>query len=151
MRITIAAVTPRKQRLKSGPLHELVREYVERCARYVPTETVFFDTEAALLQGLGRASGRVPAHFVALDSRGRGLDSEAIAKYLGRTRDGGAQEMMFAIGPADGWSDEARVRANLVLSLGAITLPHELALVVLAEQIYRAQSILAGHPYHSGH
>ncbi len=58
---------------------------------------------------------------------------------------------MLAIGPADGWSTAARARAGLLLSFGAITLPHELARVVLAEQIYRALTILAGHPYHSGH
>jgi len=55
------------------------------------------------------------------------------------------------VGPADGWSAEARNRAQLLLSLGAMTLPHELARVVLAEQVYRACTILAGHPYHSGH
>jgi 23S rRNA (pseudouridine1915-N3)-methyltransferase len=57
----------------------------------------------------------------------------------------------MAIGPADGWSDTARQRADLLLSLGRITLPHQLARVVLAEQVYRAFTILAGHPYHSGH
>jgi len=59
--------------------------------------------------------------------------------------------VLFAVGPADGWSAEARNRAQLLLSLGAMTLPHELARVVLAEQVYRACTILAGHPYHSGH
>jgi 23S rRNA (pseudouridine1915-N3)-methyltransferase len=58
---------------------------------------------------------------------------------------------VLAIGPADGWSDAARARAGLLLSFGSITLPHQLARVVLAEQIYRALTILAGHPYHSGH
>jgi 23S rRNA (pseudouridine1915-N3)-methyltransferase len=59
--------------------------------------------------------------------------------------------MVFAIGPADGWSVNARDQANLLLSFGRITLPHQLARVVLAEQVYRAFTILAGHPYHSGH
>ena len=58
---------------------------------------------------------------------------------------------VFAIGPADGWSSVARQRANLLFSLGRITLPHQLARVVLAEQVYRAFTILSGHPYHSGH
>jgi 23S rRNA (pseudouridine1915-N3)-methyltransferase len=58
---------------------------------------------------------------------------------------------VLAIGPADGWSAEARQRADLLLSLGRMTLPHQLARVVLAEQVYRAFTILAGHPYHSGH
>ena len=70
---------------------------------------------------------------------------------MGRQRDQGQQSLFFAIGPADGWSEEARKRANLLLSLGPMTLPHELARVVLSEQIYRAFTILSGHPYHTGH
>ncbi len=70
---------------------------------------------------------------------------------MGRLRDNGTQTLVLAIGPADGWSDGARARASLLLSFGAITLPHELARAVLAEQIYRALTILAGHPYHCGH
>lgn len=151
MRLVIAAVTPRKQRLKSGPAQELVRDYIARSARYIPTENVYFDTETALLESVSRASGRVPTHLVLLDSRGKGMDSRAIAKYVGTQQDNGCQEMMLAIGPADGWSEAALAKAHLKLSLGAITLPHELALVVLAEQIYRALTILAGHPYHGGH
>jgi 23S rRNA (pseudouridine1915-N3)-methyltransferase len=59
--------------------------------------------------------------------------------------------LVLAIGPADGWSAATRKRANLLLSLGRMTLPHQLARIVLAEQVYRALTILAGHPYHSGH
>jgi 23S rRNA (pseudouridine1915-N3)-methyltransferase len=79
------------------------------------------------------------------------LSSEAFAAHLGRLRDSSVQTVILAIGPADGWSAAARARASLVLSFGPITLPHELARAVLAEQIYRALTILAGHPYHSGH
>jgi 23S rRNA (pseudouridine1915-N3)-methyltransferase len=61
------------------------------------------------------------------------------------------QRLIFAVGPADGWSEKGCARANLLLSFGRITLPHQLARVVLAEQLYRAFTILAGHPYHSGH
>jgi 23S rRNA (pseudouridine1915-N3)-methyltransferase len=70
---------------------------------------------------------------------------------MGGLRDSGVQTVVFAIGPADGWSAEARRRASLVLSLGPMTLPHELARALVAEQIYRALTILAGHPYHCGH
>jgi 23S rRNA (pseudouridine1915-N3)-methyltransferase len=59
--------------------------------------------------------------------------------------------MLFAIGPADGWTEESRKRATLLLSLGPMTLAHSLARTVLAEQLYRAFTILTGHPYHSGH
>ncbi len=86
-----------------------------------------------------------------LDSRGETFASEALARWVGARRDGGQQTLIFAIGPASGWSDGARKRAQTLLSLGPMTLPHELARLVLAEQIYRAFTILAGHPYHTGH
>ena len=89
--------------------------------------------------------------LILLDSRGKQMTSEEFAAQVGRLRDGGTQTLVLAIGPADGWSDVARARAGMTLSLGAITMPHELARAVLAEQIYRALTILAGHPYHSGH
>jgi 23S rRNA (pseudouridine1915-N3)-methyltransferase len=88
---------------------------------------------------------------VMLDSRGKQLSSEDLAEFIRDHRDRGTQELIFAIGPADGWSETARKHAGLLLSLGKMTLPHELARVVLAEQLYRAFTILAGHPYHSGH
>jgi len=79
------------------------------------------------------------------------MTSEALAGWIGTRRDEGTQHMVFAVGPADGWSDAARKRAQLLLSLGPMTLAHSLARVVIAEQIYRAYTILSGHPYHSGH
>jgi 23S rRNA (pseudouridine1915-N3)-methyltransferase len=79
------------------------------------------------------------------------MSSEAFAAWLGAKRDEGAQQLVFAIGPANGWSDAARQRASLLLSLGPMTLAHALARLVAAEQIYRAFTILAGHPYHGGH
>jgi len=79
------------------------------------------------------------------------MTSEVFAEWLGRQRDTSAQQIVFSIGPADGWSMAARKRANLLLSLGPMTLAHSLARVVLAEQIYRAFTILTGHPYHAGH
>ena len=88
---------------------------------------------------------------VLLDSRGRTMTSEAFAAWLGTRRDEGVQHMVFAIGPADGWTDAARKRASLQLSLGAMTMAHSLARLVMAEQIYRALTILSGHPYHCGH
>jgi 23S rRNA (pseudouridine1915-N3)-methyltransferase len=77
--------------------------------------------------------------------------SSGSGAWLGKRRDDGAQHLVFAIGPADGWSDAARERAQLLLSLGPMTMAHSLARLVLAEQIYRATTILSGHPYHSGH
>lgn len=107
--------------------------------------------ESALFEALDREQARTPTHLVLLDARGKLLSSEAFAAHLGRLRDTGTQRILLAIGPADGWSPAALARADLLLSLGPMTLPHELARVVLAEQIYRALTILAGHPYHTGH
>lgn len=151
MRIELAYVSPRSQRLKSGPAQALVEEYLKRAGRYTPAQTAAYETEATFLQSLERGGSRVPVTLVLLDSRGQALTSEAIAKRVGDFRDRGAQRLTFAIGPADGWSRAAWERADLVLSFGAITLAHELALVIAAEQIYRALTILAGHPYHGGH
>src|SRR6185437_9654021 len=110
-----------------------------------------FRSEEALFAWMDRQQKRAPAVGVLLDSRGKQMTSEAFAEWLGRRRDNGAQQIVFAIGPADGWSEAARKRATLLLSLGPFTLAHTLARVVLAEQLYRAFTILTGHPYHSGH
>ena len=151
MRIELAFVAPRRQRLKSSPTQALLDDYLKRSSRYIPIQAVPYDSENALLSALDRHNARTQATLILLDSRGQSLSSEAIAERLGALRDNGAQLLLFSIGPHDGWSSLAWNRASLRLSLGPITLPHELALVVLAEQIYRAFCILAGHPYHGGH
>ena len=88
------------------------------------------------------------AKIVALDERGRSEASEAFAKRLGRWRDDGVRTIGFVIGGADGLDEAVRKKADFVLSFGAPTWPHMLVRAMLAEQLYRAQSILAGHPYH---
>lgn len=85
---------------------------------------------------------------VALDERGRDLSSEAFARRIETWRDSGRRTVAFMIGGADGLDDETRDRADMILSLGKMTWPHLLVRGMLAEQIFRAQSILAGHPYH---
>jgi 23S rRNA (pseudouridine1915-N3)-methyltransferase len=85
---------------------------------------------------------------IALDPGGKSLTSEAFAAFLRDTRDGGAKACIFLIGGPDGHGEAALESATLKLSLGALTLPHGLARVVLAEQLYRAATILSGHPYH---
>jgi 23S rRNA (pseudouridine1915-N3)-methyltransferase len=151
MKISQAAIAPRRARAKSEATDRLLMDYVERSARYVPCEAQLFESEPALLEWLDRNPSRTAAYVILLDSRGQQYTSEEFAAQLGRVRDDGTQRLVLAIGPADGWSAAALKRANLVFSLGRITLPHQLARVVLAEQIYRALTILAGHPYHSGH
>jgi 23S rRNA (pseudouridine1915-N3)-methyltransferase len=151
MKITLAAVAPGRVRSKSEATDRLLADYIERAARYIPCDSMLFDSEAAVLDWLDRQSGRTPAYAILLDSRGQQYTSEEFSRHIGRLRDEGTQRLVFAVGPADGWSAAARKRANLLLSFGRITLPHQLARVVLAEQVYRALTILAGHPYHSGH
>ena len=126
-----------------------VDEYLERCSGFARCATEGFRSETLLLDRAAKQKGR--ALLVLLDSRGRQMSSEAFAAWLGTQRDAGAQEIVFAVGPADGWTDAARKHAQLVLSLGPMTIAHGLARLVMAEQIYRAVTILTGHPYHLGH
>jgi 23S rRNA (pseudouridine1915-N3)-methyltransferase len=129
----------------------LAQVYLDRCSAFAHCRTEVFRTEEALLDWLDRQQGRTTALAVLLDSRGRQMTSEAFASWLGARRDEGAQHIVFAIGPASGWSEAARGRAQLLLSLGPLTLAHALARLVMAEQLYRAFTILTGHPYHAGH
>ena len=129
----------------------LTQAYLERCSAFAQCRSEAFRTEEALLEWLARQQGRTAAVAVLLDSRARTMTSEAFAAWLGARRDQGAQHIVFAIGPASGWSEAARDRAQLLLSLGPMTLAHSLARLVMAEQLYRAFTILSGHPYHIGH
>jgi 23S rRNA (pseudouridine1915-N3)-methyltransferase len=130
----------------------LVSLYLDRIPEsFAKASCIAFRTSNLLWERLEKQSSRRRPLLVLLDSRGRQFNSEQFAEWLGKQRDQGQQSIIFAIGPADGWSEEADKRANLLLSLGPMTLPHELARVVLSEQIYRAFTILSGHPYHTGH
>jgi 23S rRNA (pseudouridine1915-N3)-methyltransferase len=90
----------------------------------------------------------MPVRNVLLDERGRNLGSEELAAIIGRWRDDGVREARFAIGAADGHPEQARQDADLLLAFGAATWPHLMARAMLMEQLYRATTILAGHPYH---
>jgi 23S rRNA (pseudouridine1915-N3)-methyltransferase len=151
MKITLASISVRRSGAKSDATQSLFADYLDRTSRYIPCDSRVFASEAELFQWCDNESGRTRPFLVLLDSRGQQLTSEQFADRLGRLRDSGTQRLILAIGPADGWSAPAIARANLLLSLGLMTLPHEIARVVLAEQLYRAFTILAGHPYHSGH
>lgn len=89
-----------------------------------------------------------PVRHVALDERGQVLGSSAFAAILGRWRDDGVREARFLIGAADGHDEPLRASADLLIAFGAMTWPHMLARAMLAEQLWRATSIVAGHPYH---
>ncbi len=136
---------------KEPAIQSLTDEYLKRLSRYTPTEGITLKDEPALL-ALARGSSRTPKHtLVLLDGRGKQMSSEELAKLIGDYQDRNPLPLLFAIGPANGFSDEARQAATLTLSLGKMTLAHELARVVLLEQLYRVFTILKGHPYHLGH
>jgi 23S rRNA (pseudouridine1915-N3)-methyltransferase len=130
---------------------EATQTYLNRLQPYAPSDAQSFPTEAALLASIVRLRSRTPPLLVLLDSRGKTYSSEDFASWLRREQDAGRQNLVFAIGPASGWSSHALESADLLLSLGPMTLPHELARLMLTEQVYRAFTIIAGHPYHLGH
>ena len=150
MKLFLASISTARLRAKSAA-DTLTEDYVARSSRYISCATQFHDSEIALLTWLERVAARTVPVLILLDSRGKQLSSEDFAEHLIRLRDSGTQSVILAVGPPDGWSPLARARADLLLSFGLITLPHNLARLLLAEQVYRAFTILAGHPYHSGH
>ena len=144
---------------KEPAIQSLTDEYLKRISRYVPVEGLAVRGEAALLQMCGRAvptkASKAPnagkSTVVLMDSRGKQFSSEEFARFLGDYQDRNPLPLVLAIGSADGFSEAARGAAQHMISLGTMTLAHELARVVLLEQVYRAFTILRGHPYHSGH
>jgi 23S rRNA (pseudouridine1915-N3)-methyltransferase len=128
-------------KIARSPEAELVARYAKRIAWPLK------------LTELPDVGGTVPeamaqSRTVLLDERGKQLSSEEFAATLGKWRDEGVREARFLIGAADGHGDAAREGADLLIAFGAMTWPHLLARAMLAEQLYRATSILAGHPYH---
>lgn len=150
MEIALTVIRPRVWRA-SEPARQMIDEYIARCSRSLAVALEEFRTEDALWSWIERRRGRAPAFTMLADSRGRQYTSEEFAAELAEVRDRGAQLAILGIGPADGWSAEAARRADRLVSFGKMTLPHELAAAVAAEQVYRATAIWTGHPYHGGH
>ena len=128
-------------RIGRSPESELIDRYIKR---------VGWPTKITELPDTG---GKVPVvdpgtRIVMLDEKGRDLPSLAFATQLGRWRDDGVRETRFLLGAADGFDDAKREQADLLLAFGRATWPHLMARAMLAEQLWRATSILAGHPYH---
>jgi 23S rRNA (pseudouridine1915-N3)-methyltransferase len=139
---------------KEPAIETLTAEYLKRISRYADIVGLPVKDEDAILS-LAAGARQQKLHkerhrLVLLDSRGKQFSSEELAEFLQREQLN-AIPLLFAIGGSDGFSDEARRRSGLILSLGKMTLPHELARVVLLEQIYRGFTILKNHPYHLGH
>jgi len=138
-------------RTKEPAIQSLTAEYTRRIARYADVETLELRDEASVLNlAAGRSHSKQRLTLVLLDPGGKQVSSEELADFVQEQADR-AVPVLFAIGGADGFTAEARKSASARLSLGKMTLPHELARVVLLEQLYRAFTILQGHPYHTGH
>jgi len=160
MRIALHAVG----RMKAGPEKELADRYFQRLAQAGPSVALEFAGVTELPESRARsASARKSEEaerlrallmpgtaLVLLDEGGRQFGSEDFAARLAAFRDAGQRAVLFAIGGADGHDATLRDAASLVLSLGSMTWPHQFARIMLAEQLYRAATILAGHPYHRG-
>lgn len=125
-------------------IRAVLDDYVKRISRQSPIEVTEVRDVAAALK---RLEADRAATVVLLDAAGKSLDSEAFAKWIAEQRDRGTREVIFLCGDADGFPNLLRQRAQQKLSLGAMTFSHELARVMLAEQIYRAFAILSGSPY----
>lgn len=134
---------------KEPDIQSLTDEYLKRLTRYADTRGMALKDESALLKLCSRDARPVRHTLVLLDGRGKQLSSEELALFLKNYS--ANPPLLFAVGPANGFTAEARQEAKLLLSLGKMTLAHELARVVLLEQLYRAFTILKGHPYHLGH
>ena len=157
MRIHIAAVG----RMKQGPERELVARYLERAGQSGrPLALTGFEVaelpESRASSAAARKAEEAKALHaalpegvvVALDERGKSLSSEAFAKQLARWRDDSRPAVSLVIGGADGLDPGFTGNADLVLSFSPLTWPHQLVRIMLAEQLYRATTILSGHPYH---
>jgi 23S rRNA (pseudouridine1915-N3)-methyltransferase len=160
MRLVIVAVG----RLKAGPERELLGRYLDRAnaigkaLALHPLEAIELNESPApraperQADEAKRLGAAVPAGFlrVALDERGQALSSDTFAGKLGDLRDRGTPGIAFLIGGADGLAAEVRKSAAFAVAYGAATFPHQIVRILLAEQLYRAMTILSGHPYHRG-
>ena len=158
MKITVHAVG----RMKSGPERELADRYFERFSKSGPAVGLEFSGIVETPESRGQSADerrreeaqklqaqlQAGTVLVLLDERGKSLSSEDLASRIGQLRDSGRKTLIVAIGGADGHDKTLRDQADLVLSFGALTWPHQLVRVMLGEQLYRVSTILAGHPYH---
>ncbi len=158
MRVTVCAVG----RLKSGPERDLSARYIDRFAKFGPSQGLEFNRVIELPESrASNANTRMrdesaaieaalpgDSLLVVLDERGKTPSSEQFAEMLGSWRDAGRRDLAIAVGGADGHDEALRSKADAVLSFGRMTWPHQVVRILLAEQLYRAATILAGHPYH---
>lgn len=152
MKITIAAAG----RFRPGPEKSLYEKYIQR----LPWSTTLVEVDERRARNAKHRRSQEAVKFIqaipkgatviALDARGKTLSSEGIAERLRNWQDEGVRSLIFVIGGADGLDQDLLRRADLILSLGSMTWPHLLVRVMLAEQLYRAGTLISGHPYHRG-
>jgi 23S rRNA (pseudouridine1915-N3)-methyltransferase len=126
-------------------LRAMIEDYVGRIQHYAPAEII--DLREASAAALRKLKFDTASIIVLLDAAGKQFTSQQFAHWVGQSRDRGMREMIFLCGDAAGFPDEIRSAAKQKISLTTLTMPHEFARVLLAEQIYRAFTILSGHPY----
>jgi len=160
MRVIVIAVG----RMKQGPERELAERYRKRfdeigrklgfrgLAVHEISESRAREGTARIAEEAAAITASIPENsvLVTLDERGENIDSAGLARHLGRFRDLSVASIVFVIGGADGLSPDLRRKQRLGLAFGAATWPHQMVRVMLLEQLYRAATILAGHPYHRG-
>ncbi len=148
--------------MKSGPERELVDRYANRFTKIAPSVGIEFrgiaqtgESKARDTETRKREEAKalipdndVPARILAFDERGKAISSDEFASLIGKWRDEGARALVIVIGGADGLHESIRERADRIVSFGAMTMPHQLVRVAICEQLYRAATILSGHPYH---
>jgi 23S rRNA (pseudouridine1915-N3)-methyltransferase len=159
MRLSVHAVG----RMKAGPEKELADRYLGRLAKAGPAVGLDFTGVAEIAESRARdvaerrreeaaalSAHRGDAALILLDERGRNPTSQEFAALIAALRDRGQRQLVLAIGGPDGHDATSRQAADHLLSFGAQTWPHQLVRILLAEQLYRAVTILSGHPYHRG-
>lgn len=158
MKVSVHAVG----RMKAGPEKQLADRYFERFAKSGPAVGLEFAGVTEIAEGRSQTANerrrdegqklqgqlQPGTALILLDERGKNFSSEDFAGRIGQLRDGGRKALVIAIGGADGHDQPLRDQAELVMSFGLLTWPHQLVRVMLGEQLYRAATILSGHPYH---
>lgn len=149
-------------RMKSGPERELVSRYLDRATacgkplalsgfevRELP-ESRASSAQSRKVEEATAIGSKLPetGYLIVLDERGKSVSSKNFASIIEKQRDAGTKAMSFVIGGADGLDKSLRTKADMVLSFSPLTWPHQIVRLLLAEQLYRATTILSGHPYH---
>jgi 23S rRNA (pseudouridine1915-N3)-methyltransferase len=148
--------------MKNGPERELVDRYVGRFTKIAPSIGMEFRGITQTAESKARDSGTrkreeakallgegdTPSRLLVFDECGKPLSSQEFANLIGKWRDEGTRTLTLLIGGADGLHESIREKADRIVSFGAMTMPHQLVRIAVCEQLYRAGTILSGHPYH---